>query len=246
MLEKLEQHILLKTLLEDAELISENREINIFDIELKDANFDEYEYYIHNTGFFFFHMIQLCYQLNYAVELLTNFNYSSKNKVTRDQHLIYNIENYIIRLTSLNERLLQLVNAIFHLTIDEKNVNERSILTNLKVSRTDFSTLYREFRKENLKYVGERNTIVHKHSYLNEKLRKIEVLYESSFLFKLNKIDVEKAKFIRKDAITKYIKEIKIDFTNANNECITKLIPILDFLYQHYLRTKIKLKQSMP
>jgi|GEM_PF-4237841 len=40
MLEKLEQHILSKTLLEDAELISKNRDINIFDVELKDANFD--------------------------------------------------------------------------------------------------------------------------------------------------------------------------------------------------------------
>jgi len=202
----------------------------------------EYEYYIHNTGFFFFHMIQLCYQLNYAVELLTNFNYSSKNKVTRDQHLIYNIENYIIRLTSLDDRLLQLVNAVFHLTIDEKNVNERSILTNLKVSRTDFSFLYKEFKKQNSKYIGERNTIIHRHSYLDQKLRKIEVLYESHVLFKLNKINIEKAKFIRKDIITRYVKEFKSDFFNANTECITKLIPILDFLYEHYLKTKIKLK----
>lgn len=242
MLEKLEQHILSKTLLEDAELISKNRDINIFDVELKDTNFDEHEYYIHNTGFFFFHMIQLCYQLNYAVELLTNFNYSSKNKVTRDQHLIYNIENYIIRLTSLDDRLLQLVNAVFHLAIDEKNVNERSILTNLKVSRTDFSFLYKEFKKQNSKYIGERNTIIHRHSYLDKKIRKIEVLYESHVLFKLNKINIEKAKFIRKDIITRYVKEFKSDFFNANTECITTLLPILDFLYEHYLKTKIKLK----
>lgn len=242
MSEELEKHVFTKTLLEDVELLSINRDVNIFDVELKDANFSEYEFYIHNTGFYFFHMIQLCNQLNYAIELLTNFNYNTKNKVTRDQHLIYNVENYIIRLTSLNDRLLQLVNGVFHLTIDEKNVNERNILTNLKVSRTDFSILYKEFKKENLKYVGERNTIVHKHSYLNEKLRKIEVLYESNFLFRLNKIDVETAKFIRKDIITKYVKEIKSDFTNANNECINKLIPILDFLYQHYLKTKNILK----
>lgn len=242
MLKNLENHIFLKTLLEDAELISQKIDVNIFDLELTDTNFTEYEYYIHNTGFFFFHMIQLLQQLNFAIELLTNFNYSTKNRVTRDQHLIYNVENYIIRLTSLNDRLLQLVNAVFHLTIDEKNVNERNILTNLKVSRTDFSISYKEFKKENLKYVGERNTIVHKHSYLNEKLRKIEILYESNFLFGLNKIDIEKTKFVRKDIITRYIKEIKSDFNNANNECINKLIPVLDFLYQHYLKMKNTLK----
>jgi len=91
MLEDLETHIFTKTLLEDSELISLDREVNIFDVELKDANFNEYEYYIHNVGFYYFHMIQLCNQLNYAIELLTNFNYSSKNKVTRDQHLILKI-----------------------------------------------------------------------------------------------------------------------------------------------------------
>ena len=142
----------------------------------------------------------------------------------------------------MDDRLLQIVNAVFHLAIDEKNVNERNVLTNLKVSRTAFSIFYKDFKKQNSKYIGERNTIIHKHSYLNEKLRKIEVLYESNILLQLNKTDIEKVKFIRKDILTKYIKEIKIDFNTANNECFLKLIPVLDFLYNQYVEIKDKLK----
>lgn len=244
-LDELENHEFLKTLLNDAIEISKDRDIDIFEVEILDANFSEYEFYIHKTGFYFFHLIQLCYQLEYGIELLSNFNYSKKSKVTRDQHLTYNVENYIIRLSSINDRLLQLVNAVFHLCIDEKNVNDRIVLTNLKVSRTNFEKLFKQFKNSNTKYIGERNTIIHKHSYLEKKLRKIHVLYESNFLDKYNNMNLELTKDLRKDVLTKYIKETKSEFSKINSNCFSNLIPIFDFLQVEYGKMKVKLKINL-
>lgn len=240
-LENIENHEFSQILLSDSIDISSGREINIFDIELENANFNEYEYYIHNTGFYYFHLIQLCHQLKNAVELLSNFSYNNKNKVTRDLHLTYNVENYIIRLSSINDRLLQLVNAVFHLCIDEKLVSERNVSTNLKISRTEFKNIYKEFKNSNNKYINERNTIIHKHSFLEIKLRKIHVLYGSNFLDR-NNIDKDSMKFIKKDFLTKYIRDTKSEFTEINNECFSKLLPIFDFLLNEYNKMKEKLK----
>ena len=60
-LDELENHEFLKTLLNDAIEISKDRDIDIFEVEILDANFSEYEFYIHKTGFYFFHLIQFYY-----------------------------------------------------------------------------------------------------------------------------------------------------------------------------------------
>src|SRR5690606_34214760 len=133
----------------------------------------------HNTGFYSIHFLELCRQLENAIELLSNFRYDGKSSISRGDHLTYNIENYIIRLTSLSDRTLQTINATFHLGIDERDVNERVIINNIKVSRTTLSKHYNDFKKSLKDYTGERNTIVHRHSFMDKQLKKIQIFYHS-------------------------------------------------------------------
>ena len=66
-------------------------------------------------------------------EFLSNYGYSKKIESTRADYLIYNLENYLIRLNSVYDRVLQIVNAVFHLCINEENVNHSVIISNYKV-----------------------------------------------------------------------------------------------------------------
>ena len=243
-LDKIIAHNFIQNLLKDIELISKGRNLKLSDIELENSDFTEYEYYIHNTSFYCIHFIELCQQLENAIELLSNFRYDGKLRITRGDHLTYNIENYIIRLTSLSDRTLQTINATFHLGINEKDVNERVIINNLKVSKSTLSKHYSEFKKSLKDYIGERNTIVHKHSFMDKQLKKIQILYHSE-LTKGMLADSEKAdgfKEVRKRLLSDFISDRKKEFRKTNDTCFKSLLPILDDLDDQYGKMKQKLK----
>lgn len=237
---QIESHEFFKTvIMEDSRLISEGREYKLSDVILEDADFNEFEFYIHNTGFYLVHFIQLCNQLEHGVELISNFNYNTTKNVGRIDHLTYNIENYIIRLTSIHDRILQLINVTFHLCIHESDVNDRVILKNLKVSRTELPKNIKELQKVLQNYTGERNTIVHKYSYLNKQLKRLQIFYHPSVeeIYE-TKEKKEDFKYMRKEMLKEYISEKKEEFSNLNKECFSKLPAILDILLDHYKKTK--------
>lgn len=242
-LENISTHNFFHKLMEDSKFISKGRNYNIFDIELEEPNYNEYEYYIHYTGFYFVHLLRLCEQLENSIDLLSNYNYKKINKVNRGEHIIYNVENYIIRLSSLSDRTLQLINATFHLGIDEKHVNEKVILNNIKVSRTNVTKLFNDFRKVLSNYTAERNTIIHKHSYLDKQLKRIEIFYNPCFQnIMSNSSKATDFKEIIREELGFFLKEKKKEYDQVNETCFEKISPIFDELLKHYNKTKEKLK----
>ncbi len=242
-LDKIIGHNFTQNLLGDSDVISKGRTFKASDIELENADFSEYEFYIHNTGFYYVHFLELCKQLENAPELLSNFRYDSNSKISRADHLTYNLENYIIRLTSISDRILQTINAVFHLCIDEKDVNERVILDNLKVSRTDLPKFYNEFRKSLKEYTGDRNTIVHRHSFLDKQLKRIQIFYHKELAKKMlfDSEDGSRFKEIRKGVLTKFLADKKKECHSTNEKCFKTIIPILDILEDQYKKMKNKL-----
>lgn len=243
--DKIISHSFARNLINDSRIIAKDRKINLTDIEFEEGpDFTEYEFYIHNTGFYYVHLLELCRQLENAVKLISNFRYDKKNEFGRGDHLTYNIENYIIRLTSVSDRVLQVINAAFHLGVSEKDVNERVIINNLKVARTNTSKHFNEFKKTLQEYTGDRNTIVHRHSYLDKQLRKIQVFYDAQLTRGILD-DSDKAnglKEVRKTLLTKFIAEKKKEYSKTNENCIKKLLPIFDDLADQYEKMKQKLK----
>lgn len=243
-LDKIIGHNFTQNLRGDSEIISKGRRFKAIDTELENPDFSEYEFYIHNTGFYYVHLLELCKQLENVPELLSNFRYDSNSKISRGDHLTYNLENYIIRLTSISDRILQTINAVFHLCIDEKDVNERVILNNLKVSRTGLTKFYNEFRKSLKEYTGDRNTIVHRHSYLDKELKRIQIFYHKELTKKMlaDSEDGSGFKEIRKVVLTKFLTDKKKEFHSTNEKCFKTIIPILDILEDQYTKMKNKLK----
>ena len=115
-LTKLKEHDFIKTLHVDAVIISKGRKFKITDTELPDdIEFLEWEYHIHNVGFYTMHLLHLCNQLNSAIEFISNYSYKDTRSTSkRIEHLEYNIENFIVRLASIKDRTLRWSNFDGH------------------------------------------------------------------------------------------------------------------------------------
>ena len=140
---------------------------------------------------------------------------------SRAEHLIYNIENYLIRLNSVYDRALQLVNSVFHLGIHEENVTHRVIVSNLKVShRPEIQSSLKRIRKYLDFHAQARHTILHKHSWMEKDLRRLEFIYSiDAALLKDNPRLTE----FRRNYLVDYIKAKKKEFSSINSD-LAKLI----------------------
>jgi hypothetical protein len=242
-LEAISQHSFFKEVLADGRHVFEKRDINPIAVEIEpDPEFDEYEYYVHAVGFTIAHFITWCKQLDYGIEFISNFRYREGIKITRIDHLIYNVENYIIRLQSIYDRILQIVNKVFHLGIDESQVSHSSIVSNIKVSRTNVPQKLKPLYKFIKRFSEERNTIIHRHSYIDLKLRKLELFYMAELGISP---EDENLAYLRSRFLKETIKEKKEQFKKYNNEVFRLIPPIFDELKLHYSEQKSRFKKVL-
>ncbi|MHB1167001.1 MAG: Cthe_2314 family HEPN domain-containing protein [Carboxydocellales bacterium] len=240
-------HPFLKEVMQDGERVFASKKIDIAQIDFEaNPQFDEYEFYVHKVGFSLVNLVQLCDQLTYINYYISNFSYSKRqleSRPNRIDHLHYNIENYYIRYHSILDRLLQLINSVFHLCIEEKMVNYQNIMTNIRVSRTDISGSYKKVRNLINKQSDNRNQIVHRYSFREIELRKLQLFYVN-YLDENNDEDKILKRF-RIKRLTDYIKDKKDEFSSMNSE-VFKLIPeILNVLRKEYIEQKYRLSRIL-
>lgn len=232
---------LLLAVFKDGENVLDGIEVEFGAIELSEgADLDEYQYYIHKVGFYLVHTVTWCRQLELAIEFLSNFDYSKKIDATRADHLIYNLENYFIRLNSVYDRVLQIVNAVFHLCISEEDVGHSVVVNNYKVQhRQQIKTAVKKVQKYLKDYSQTRHTLIHKHSYLDVKLKKIELFYMQNIEeFSGSEVNKKRLKSFRSNYLRNFIAEKKEEFKNINNGLFLKLGELFDLLWEEYERLK--------
>ncbi|POY40447.1 hypothetical protein C3L50_07335 [Flavobacterium alvei] len=213
---------------------------------IKENNIPDLEHYIRYTSFYAVHLFSLCRQLEQAISLLSNYRYSIKDDVGRGYHLSYNVENYFIRLDSLYDRVLQVVNAIFNFGFKEGSVRKAGMLKKIhKVEGSDKLINSLDELNNILKSHSDerRNIIVHRHSYMDKELNMIEMYYDP-FFSKLILKDVDKAenfKQIRKEQLSFYLRRKKKEFKEINEECFEKIFLILNEIEKEYIFNKQKM-----
>ncbi len=204
----------------------------------EDVVLDEQQYYIQKVGFFLVHTLTWCRQLDLAIEFLSNFDYSKKVSANRADHTIYNLENYLIRINSSYDRILQLVNAVFHLGVSEEHVTHAVISSNAKVQhRPKVVSKIKAVQKYLKVYAQARHTLIHKHSYLDVKMRKLELFYLHD-IESLPKDDAwrENFKSFRAQYLKEFLAEKKDEFQNINDGLGDKINDLFGELYHEYKR----------
>ncbi|WP_256384790.1 Cthe_2314 family HEPN domain-containing protein [Photobacterium toruni] len=236
---KLEENTFFVSVTKDGELAFDNVEVDIAETELpEDLELTEYQYYIQKVGFYLVNTVAWCKQLDLAINLLSNFDYS-KQGALRSEHLIYNIENYLIRIKSVHDRVLQLVNAVFHLCINEASVNHGVIISNYKVQhRREIHKAIKAISKFLSSHEQIRHTLIHRHSLLDKELKKIEMMYANNFEHISDQEEVKKYKSIRSELLKRYVTQKKSEFRSINDTLYGLINDLLISLEPEYERQK--------
>lgn len=236
---ELDENAFLLSVLKDGEVAFSDIKVDKLAIELpEDIELSEYQYYIQKVGFYLVHTISWCKQLDLAIELLSNFDYSRK-EASRADHLVYNIENYLIRIKSVHDRVLQLVNAVFHLCINEANVNHGVIVSNYKVQhRPEILKTVKAISKYLSEHEQIRHTLIHRHSLIDKDLKKIELFYLNNFEHIDDENQVKTYKYVRTEHLKRFLSDKKSEFKEINSALFTRINALFLELNSEYERQK--------
>lgn len=236
---ELNENEFLISVLEDGEVAFSDIKLDRLATEIpSDVELSEYQYYIHKVGFYLVNTITWCKQLDLAIDLLSNFDYSKKD-VSRADHLIYNIENYLIRMKSVHDRVLQLVNAVFHLCVNEANVSHGVIVSNYKVQhRPEILKAVKSISKYLSEHEQVRHTLIHRHSLIDKDLKKIELFYLNNFEHLDDEAEIKTYKYVRTEHLKRFLSEKKAEFIEVNSELYVLINALFVVLKPEYERQK--------
>jgi DNA repair ATPase RecN len=207
------------------EFIRENKKPNGLKVE---AEFkrqpNEEEYYCLQLGFYLAHLLTVVQQMEHTIYYMSNFypTKAMKNaEINRSTHLLWSVENYIIRTQSVYDRLLILVDRLFHIQNQPNRISHESIVTNAHISRTEIPNALKPVKNSIKKFYQDRNTIVHEASYLDDELKKIEACTILSSNSNCYEAEIEYLKEDMKMYVKDFLKKRKNEFNKINkNVCI--------------------------
>jgi hypothetical protein len=139
---------------------------------------DEHEFFLIGVGHALAELLNLCEQLSHIGVYMARFSSTPATRaagITRDKHLLYHIENHLIRLHATYDRCLLVVDAIFHLLNAATAISQPVIASNLKVARTSIPKKLKAIRKVLAPTIDTRNDVIHHHAYKEDLLRELEM-----------------------------------------------------------------------
>jgi Cthe_2314-like HEPN len=206
---------------------------------------DEHEFYVIAVGHAIAELLTWCEQISHASSYLAAFPNTAATKaagITRHSHLLYHVENHLIRAHSLYDRALQLTDAVFHLLNSPAECTHKVVLCNLKVVRTAIPSKMKALRKVLASSIDARNELIHRESYKEDPLRMLEMYC----VFASSTGSHEPSGPLSERAIGARIKELSRDLVKAkraefeefDSELFGALLELLSALYPVYTREK--------
>jgi len=116
-------------------------------------------------------------QMMYAIDSLSGYRCPKRarqNYPTRAHHMAYHLENHLIRSAALTDRVLHLVNVVFSLGLPDRACTWLSVAENSYVKRTLVFGPLNALKKFLQSSRTQRNVVVHKHRYTDDRLHEIE------------------------------------------------------------------------
>ena len=170
-----------------------------------------------------------------------------KAGVSKPKFLTYQIENYLIRVNGLLDRVLKLIDAVFSLSNDPKYCYENVILKNSRVKDTAVPGTVKNLKKVLEKYNAPRNEVVHHRSYAEGRLTDLNffssVMHNSSEETKKRKKELfSSLSFLAEDFELEIIYAKKNEFLNFNKILEVALIRVFDVLRPIFLAELKKYK----
>ena len=201
------------------------------------SDFYEYEYYCLQLGSCLAHLLTVIQQMEHAVYYMSNFTSTEAMKkvgINRSTHLIWSVENYIIRTRTVYDRSLILVDRLFHIQNQGNQITHESIITNAHISRTNIRNALKPIKSAVNKYYFKRNQIIHEASYADNEIASIEL-----FAAALSDPDNDEAykKRLKKEFqfhLSIFLKDRKQMFSRINKKVCIAMANLFDEMHPIY------------
>jgi hypothetical protein len=149
-------------------------------------------------------------QLHLSVDMLAGYrDQSTPRKINRSDYIVFGIENYYLRLTSVYDRCLRLGNVVFQLGLPERECREATITNNVYIKGTSVAQALKGLDKFTNQFRFHRNTIAHESTYSEGELEKLGAYY---YLIGEGEHQLEKFRNLYKNRADKYIANKKAEF----------------------------------
>jgi hypothetical protein len=153
------------------------------------------------------------------------------------------IENSIIRVQSIYDRVLILTNRILDLGISNETINHNSLVTNDHVKSFDLVNKLKSINKVCNDYRLVRNTVIHHDRYTEEQLGMLQLLLNTDYLSKENS-GKEFMPSCELDAlIDDFLAIKKTDLESYLSKITEKVDLLFDAILPIYRHQKIKLRK---
>ena len=148
-------------------------------------------------------------QLHFSVDMLSGYRSSSTpNQMSRYDYIVFGIENYYLRLTSVFDRCLRLANVIYQLGLPERQCNNDSIIKNSHVKGTPVGKTLKELDKYTRPFRFHRNTVAHQATYSEKELDQLGLYY---FLAEEDD-SFERYQYLYKKKTDEFVADKKVEF----------------------------------
>lgn len=118
-------------------------------------------------------------QLYFSVDMLSGYRSSSTpEKMNRYDYVVFVIENYYLRLTSVCDRCLRLANVVFQLGLPERKCSNNTIIKNSHVKATAVAKALTDLDKFTDPFRFHRNTVAHQSTYSEKDLNRLGSYYK--------------------------------------------------------------------
>ncbi len=150
-------------------------------------------------------------QLHFSVDMLAGYrNQNTPEKMNRYDYIVFGIENYYLRLTSVYDRCLRLGNVVFQLGLPERECRKATITNNSYIKGTLVAQALKDLDKFTNPFRFHRNTVAHESTYSEGELDKLGSYYfvvEEDQQFK-------KYHHLYKHKTDNYVSDKKAEFQN--------------------------------
>lgn len=156
-----------------------------------------------------FNIIRCIDQLHYSIKKISGYRSTNEPEgVGRYDYIIYGIENYYLRITSVFDRSLRLVNIVYDFGIPERDCTQNTIICNSHIKGTSLEKILKKINKFTNDFRKQRNLIAHESTHSEEEINLLE-MYSM-----VQQDDPELIKFshIVKTNTDRFIKKKKTEF----------------------------------
>jgi hypothetical protein len=186
-------------------------------------------------------LMTACDQLSYALIYLSGYRRrrtADGSLITRSDHLAYQIENFVIRLGTITDRALKLVNTAFQLGIPPRECRRSVVAENTHVARTPVRKRLSELDAAINPHRAIRNRVVHGQRYSDSELNEIEGFFvlEKSSGVQSDPI-INRYRILYKARTDAYVKTKKSEFLALANSVSNLVGLLLDSLLPVVERT---------